>query len=268
MNFMGKTFKYLYGTLDADDLEDLNENINDIRKNMINNDEINEVINQINNELRYIYVRNTDAQTAIIAREQIRRLLEYIDDIQMAMQLARHGLLDPKLLNHETAIQINQDQLLHVETSVWLSSDKNLYIILQIPLQSIETPVYTVVPYPDMNENLIEHTLTTNIVSAYLHNENVIDFKTKTIITDECITSIIKKSENQCKLKQGQAPLIQYIYPNILITYKLIQTQIFTNCKAAPFSVTGNQIIQVNQCGIQINNVTITIKEIHPYKKT
>lgn len=34
MDFMGLTFKYLYLTLDANDLEDLNKN----RRNMIGND--------------------------------------------------------------------------------------------------------------------------------------------------------------------------------------------------------------------------------------
>jgi len=64
----------------------------------------------------------------------LQQFTEYIEDIELGLQLTRLGIFNPKLLKHDLLIHVNSEKLLYVKTSAWLKSDTNeILIISHIP---------------------------------------------------------------------------------------------------------------------------------------
>jgi len=64
----------------------------------------------------------------------LQQFTEYIEDIELSLQLTRLGIFNPKLLKHDLLTHVNSEKLLYVKTSAWLKSDTNeILIISHIP---------------------------------------------------------------------------------------------------------------------------------------
>lgn len=51
-NFVGTTYKYLFGILNEDDKEELEQKLADVKNTMLRSNELNKVINQVNDKLQ------------------------------------------------------------------------------------------------------------------------------------------------------------------------------------------------------------------------
>jgi len=72
----------------------------------------------------------------------LKHFAEYIEDLEMGMQLARLGIFNPKLLKQDYLTNINSEILLNIKTSTWLRSDSNdILIISHIPREIKKLPV-------------------------------------------------------------------------------------------------------------------------------
>jgi len=72
----------------------------------------------------------------------LQQFTEYIEDIELGLQLTRLGIFNPKLLKHDLLIHVNSEKLLNIKTSPWLKSDTNeILIISHIPREITKTPV-------------------------------------------------------------------------------------------------------------------------------
>jgi len=88
--------------------------------------------------------------------EQLEQFTEYIEDIELSLQLTRLGIFNPKLLKHDLLTHVNSEKLLYVKTSAWLKSDTNeILIISHIPREITKTPVFIIIPYPDKKSNIL-----------------------------------------------------------------------------------------------------------------
>jgi len=56
---------------------------------------------------------------------KLQQFTEYIEDIELGLQLTRLGKFNPKLLKHYSLIHVNSEKLLNIKTSAWLKSDLN-----------------------------------------------------------------------------------------------------------------------------------------------
>lgn len=70
------------------------------------------------------------------------------------MQLTRLDIFNPKLLKHDYLTNINIEKVLNTKTSTWLKTGTN-EILLIIRKDIIKTPIFTLVPYPDSNKNIL-----------------------------------------------------------------------------------------------------------------
>jgi len=80
----------------------------------------------------------------------LQQFTEYIEDIELGLQLTRLGTFNPKLLKHDLLTHVNSEKLLNIKTSAWLKSYTNeILIIFHIPREITKTPVFKIIPYPD-----------------------------------------------------------------------------------------------------------------------
>jgi len=175
-NFVGTAYKYLFGTLDNNDKEELEEKINVIAQNseQVNElntiiDPVNKGINIINKHLKY----NENEKILELLVYNLEHFAEYIEDLEMGMQLARLGIFNPKLLKQDYLTNINSEILLNIKTSTWLRSDSNKIIIIShIPREIKNLPVYEILPYPDENNKILQDN-TQNKYYVYLSPTHV-----------------------------------------------------------------------------------------------
>jgi len=53
------------------------------------------------------------------------QLTEYVEDLEMAMQLFRLGLFNPKMLNYDKLENMNGQNILNIKTSTWINYNDN-----------------------------------------------------------------------------------------------------------------------------------------------
>lgn len=186
----------------------------------------------------------------------LEHFTEYIEDIEMGMQLTRLGIFNPKLLKHNYLKHVDSEKLLNTKTSTWLKTDTNeILIISHIPREIIKTPIFEILPYPDPEKNI----LTENSHDKYyFENENVYNKNTKQLETNECIIGILKQVTTSCKYtKTFKNYQITYIEPNIIVTWNLPKTKLNQDCVNNELTIEGNNIIKNYDCSLQLNEISI-----------
>jgi len=281
INFLGTAHKYLFVTLTEDDKKELEDKLQNLQEMLIENKEFNEIIQIINEQSKDIskLVKDKQEEKALhIFRYSLNMFLEYIEDLQMSLQLTRVGIFNPKILKHEELENINEEKLLSIKTSAWLSSQtKDTFILAHIPTSFKETQKYRIIKYPDnmgrqidINDNY-EYFVNDEKKVFYLENSpnslaNILD--QKFIITDQCISQILTNQFAKCQhtfVSENES--LKYIEPNIIITYNLKETQINQDCEMFNKTIQGNNIIQLSQCTLEIRDIKITTsKNIKEYK--
>jgi len=194
VNFMGTIYKYLFGTLDQEDKEELQQQIADISKNNVQISELNHVIEVINQviELTNHLNNNFEGEQMInLIIFKLQQFSEYIEDIELGLQLTRLGIFNSKLLKHDSLIHVNSEQLFNIKTSAWLKSDTNEILILShIPREITKTPVFKIIPYPDGKNNILTETIRDKYFS---HNNQTYAARSQSLVVNKCITGILNQ---------------------------------------------------------------------------
>lgn len=259
VNAMGTVYKYLFGTLDNDDKEELEDKIKNLAENSIQANELNYIIDAINKGLETVNSIVSEKEKSIkleLLIFNLEHFTEYIEDIEMGMQLTRLGIFNPKLLKHNYLNHVDSEKLLNTKTSTWLKTDTNeILIISHIPREIIKTPIFEILPYPDPEKNI----LTENSHDKYyFENKNVYNKNTKQLETNECIIGILKQVTTSCKYtKTFKNYQITYIEPNIIVTWNLPKTKLNQDCVNNELTIEGNNIIQIYDCSLQLNEISI-----------
>jgi len=143
LNVVGKAYKYLFGTLDEDDREELDEKKN----NMSEDNTIIDVINSGIDIIKKLKVDMEQHQQIAVLIFNLQQFTEYIEDIELGMQLTRLGIFNPKLLKHDYLKHVNSEKMLKIKTSTWLKTDTNeILIISHIPSEVTKVPISQIVP--------------------------------------------------------------------------------------------------------------------------
>jgi len=103
-NILGTVYKYLFGTLDQDDKNEMEQKINKLVDTSVQNTDLNMVIDVINNGIQIITnlteKGERDQQVSVLIFN-LQHFTEYVEDIELGMQMTRLGLFNPKLLKHD-----------------------------------------------------------------------------------------------------------------------------------------------------------------------
>lgn len=97
------------------------------------------------------------------------QFIEYIEDLEMGMQLSRLGLLNPKLLAYDKLNNVNSQNILLIKTSTWMNfKDNELLIISHIPINQTLINTIKIIPYPDQNGYKLDY----SDHESYFENKN------------------------------------------------------------------------------------------------
>uniref|UniRef100_V9H1L4 Envelope protein n=2 Tax=Drosophila ananassae TaxID=7217 RepID=V9H1L4_DROAN len=263
-NFVGSAFKFLFGTLDDNDRIQFEEKLNSEAENSIKIHEFNEVMQFVNDGLQRIkkYENNRNSIDTLVY--ELMQFIEYIEDLEMGMQLSRLGLFNPKLLNYDKLQNVNSENILLTKTSTWINYKNNeILIISHIPINHVLINTIKIIPYPDRNGYQLEYSGS----DSYFENDNKIYNQDNKEVNSECIANIIKRRNPTCNFVPALTKeIIKYIEPNVIITWNLTQTTLTQNCQNSNsnIQIKGNKIIRITQCKVKIENIILSENYLHP----
>ncbi|OIC16910.1 hypothetical protein A7M48_19895 [Acinetobacter baumannii] len=90
LNVVGKAYKYLFGTLDEDDREELEEKINNMSEDSVKTHDLNTILDVINSGIDIINKLKVDKeqhQQIAVLIFNLEQFTEYIEDIEFYLIL-------------------------------------------------------------------------------------------------------------------------------------------------------------------------------------
>jgi len=147
--------------LDENDRTEIYNTLDTLAANSIQLHELNEVIQLIND--RMMKIKESDDEHNKIEKfiYELLQFTEYIEDLEMGMQLSRLGLFNPKLLNYDKLDNVNSQNIPSIKTSTWLNAQEYLILIIShIPTHQQSLNTIKIIPYPDSHQYQLEHTYT------------------------------------------------------------------------------------------------------------
>jgi len=101
-------------------------------------------------------------------------------------------------------------------------------IISHVPSEVTKVPIFQIVPYPDEHNYILTEQI---FDKFYIFDNQVFHKDTNRVIFDKCIIGIIKQEQTQCKyIKTHKNYQINYIEPNILLTWNIPETAVNQDC--------------------------------------
>lgn len=258
LNVVGSAYKYLFGTLDENDRVEFQKNLEAVAQNSIKLHELNDIIEQVNTETQKVQDHENNRNTLDTITYELLQFTEYVEDLEMGMQLSRLGLFNPKLLNYDKLENINSQNILSIKTSTWIDHTNNfLLIISHIPTNHQLIKTIKIIPYPDQNGYQLDYTDT----QSYFEKENKVFNRDNKEINNACIADIVRHKNPVCNFVPVLSKeLIKYVEPNIILTWNISKTAVIQNCEKLNknFQVEGNKIIRVTQCKVEIENIILS----------
>jgi len=104
----------------------MEQKINNLVDTSVQSTDLNMIIDVINNRFELINKLNEkgerDQQVSVLIFH-LQHFTEYVEDIELGMQITRLGLFNPKLLKHDYLKNVNPEKFLRIKTSTWLKTD-------------------------------------------------------------------------------------------------------------------------------------------------
>lgn len=268
-NIVGDGLKFLFGTMNEEDRVNMEKALRDLKTNTVTSNEFNAMIDHINkeNEILQKFQKETSRlQNKLTEKiysdmflDNVKLYLEHIQDIQLAIQLVRLGIINPKLIDVQTMTSMSTLEFEHIKTSIWLENDL-IYFVLSIPTHFRTYKRLKIIPIPDKNHNELKINEEENYASKdneiyRLQNNKII------LENNECIRNLMNNNKTNCQYIENILPHITFSEPNIIITKNLETTEIEQNCNKLRIKIKGNNIIRFNNCKIKINDFEISVNQ-------
>lgn len=290
-NFIGKGFKWLFGTMDANDeneiekyfkaIEENNHNLiinvnNQVEINNRFNDQIKNLTNKLNTDIKWIFdkintfvnsINQLEIQFAeltfeIKIKENIDFIMNDIHKIKEIMLSARLGILSRDIFTLEEMEKndINLNSLQHIELKIALYKD-SILLVIDIPQMTTELYKNIIIqPIPN-KENQLE--LKTDITEFIANKERVYyptnNKKKLKLIDDLCIANILKTKMENCTFVYNNKSSISKNTNDFITLINIKKQTIIHNCNQIELQIKGNYLIHLKNCKININNLTFGI---------
>lgn len=283
INFIGTTQKWLYGTMDDDDRQEildhlyvtdqnLHTSIDALNKQIVINNSLNKSLNylrtaiendrkEINTSFLKIKNANNEIVKEIIYLDQLTKLktLEHkIDQLQDNIVSAKSNIIHPSMFTTQEIAQFEIDfyKLKMLKVGIMTCRDNTIVIAVLIPNTYIKTDLKIIIPIP--NENKLE-------IDA--NDEYIVEIDTMTYTYQENVPlRKLKKSNhctyhNKCKLTFNNVTSIITLDEETIIVKNAFSENVNQNCDDRKFDLEGNFLINFNNCSITINNQTFENKK-------
>lgn len=295
---LGRAWKWMSGSPDADDLNLINTEIYKVTKNnnlqiSINDNlyegfnNMTEAINELVKEEHKIYDIVTEGNNLFSIILNLDIINQEIIQIQNAIILSKLGIVNNRILRPKEIEFMNQilsDQGIPIDlldealgfASVTIGTDgETILYIINVPNLSNSTYQHLRV------EPIIEQSLRIKLEgNDYLYGNNKLYLKTdicsklgnwslcnlnslKDVSTDECISNIILGQNSRCTYESiGHHPIVTEMSPTILLLNEANDTLLNT-CGISDRKLVGSFLITYQNCTISIRNITFTNQIIY-----
>lgn len=277
MNFLGKTSKWLFGTMDEEDRQELTKHLQALEENSFKisqglNQQIR--INDYFNETLHLFIENNRANQNQLAREynnltqELRELIKHqrvldatlklqiledkVDHILDNIASVKAGALHPGILTIEeiNTFNISVEKLENARLGI-LSYDSNTLVInIKIPVKIVKVPLLYLVPIP----NNLSHEISEESQLFIEFNNKQYVAKKKVMYKNEL--EIIKTClSEKCNKRINMNEEIIEINKEVILGINLKNPKIVNNCDERKLELKGNYLFNIQNCSIIINNV-------------
>lgn len=285
INIIGTAQKWLFGTMDDNDRQEIIEHLNTIEENDSNaifnlnkqikinshfNDSIFDLKNIIETDRRQLaqtYEELSINEKRIIKQQfktdQILKLLflkEKVNQIIDTIAQIKLGMVHPSILTATEITETRLDfyKLKNVKVGI-LKYDKNrLIIAMKIPntYKLADFKLITASPTETKHEVIIEDQYVIEI------NETMYEYNPKILYEKELIPINNCILNHNCKLKENRAIEIKSLDDYTVLCKNMNNIELINNCDDRKINLNGNYLIVLNNCSIQILNQTFSNKNV------
>lgn len=292
INFGGKFYKWLFGTMDDEDRQEIfnhlsvtdensHNSIQTLNKQVIINNSFNKSLAYLKTALEDdrkniegyfggIMVKENEYISKFFFLDQLAKLknLEHkIDQIQDNIVSAKNNIIHPSIFTSQEIedFEIDFYKLKMLKVGIMTFDDQSIIIALQIPKSFIKTELKLITRIPNKNNLEIDS-----------KDEYVVNINGQNLIYEDNVAlRKLKKSKNcilynNCKFIFNNNCEVFIIDDETIIVKNAVFLNIFQDCDDRKFNISGNFFIVFNNCNITIlnehfSNKKITYKEKYFY---
>lgn len=305
VNIIGKGLKFIAGTMDSDDEEQINKALqllsedqkmitSKLDNQIFINQEISSQIQNITNHINFqqtiikdylntfkdtLQNRIETIEDELIFMQRIHQidnditlLRNHVDDIGQIIFSSKLGIIPTDILT-KTELDLIDDYDTYENIKITVTfHDNNIAIILSIPQYSKETLsqiLFEPIPNKENFSIFIENNEVFTDKNNNIFELNVKDNLLKNLVEvkDDCVKNIIKFEEANCKLKSLDYQEIKEIIPGILVFKNFRNNPIKHNCNDMEIKMQGTFIIKFENCNITTLNKTYVNLNIRIHEK-
>lgn len=300
LNIIGSGLKFIAGTMDDEDRQEIINHLRNIdfnNRNLIEQSnkqvrlneqfhlELGSIISQLNinqNVTSYLYNNLTKEfndikleHLKLIEKLQIESNMNLIrtqvEKIKENIMLSRLEVLGRDLLSEKEIIDnnINQETLKYLRSSV-IYKNRFIIFIVSIPTFS-EKKYYKIYVQPVPNSDgfqivLDKKVFITDNSKIYEYNQEILLYESKLEETkNKCIKNIFHTNKF-CAVEKMDEEEIDVINDGLLILKNMKNASIIQNCNDIDYTVYKNNLIRFSNCFIQINNIKFS-NEFYTFKE-
>lgn len=274
INAVGTVNKWLFGTMDSDDREEILNHLNIIEENTHNsittinsqisiNTHFNKSLITLKNTIEqdrlkilqaYNEIKETNKQslTHSLFLDQIiklRYLEDKINQIQDNIASAKHNIVHPSILTAEEISLFNIDffKLKLIKMGIMAYKNDSLVFALKIPQNYILTNLILITPLPNIDNYEIDET-----------NEYIVKIENKTYLYEEdVLQKDLKVSKNcifhnNCKLRFNNKTSMEILDDETILIKNAKNENLIHNCDNRDIILNKNYLINFYNCQIDI----------------
>lgn len=283
INFVGTAQKWLYGTMDDDDRNEILEHfsivdrnngnlIKTINKQVAINESFNKSIislrdsilqDRANFKITFQQIRqtNTEVIRKLLYLDQLSKLNiieRKIEQIQDNIASAKNNFIHPSIFTKEEIEMFNIDfyKLKSLKIGVMTHKDNTIIVAIQIPDKFITTQLRLLTPIPNKNHMEIDYP-----------DENIIEIDNVSLHYEEnIILRHLKRSNhcsirNNCKYNFNEEAQVKKLDDETLLLINMKKEYLKQTCDNRNLILTGNYLVSFNNCNISIINHEFTNKK-------
>lgn len=280
INLVGTGFKWLYGTMDDNDRQNIEEHLKTIDENNHNiinqsnrqvyvNDHFNKTFltlkqtiendrKKIINQLNSINQGNKHVISKILYLESILKIKiikDNLEHIQNNIASSRIGLMGNNILTNEEIDKYNIDleKFQNIKLGTFKYDECKIIFAIKIPKSTFKAKLYLITAMPNQNseELLIEDQTIVRINNTRYKYVNDPDFKT--LKEFNLCNNCVKSKNVKFELKE--------IEKGLLLLKNCINVSLNSNCDERNSKLNGNYLLTFSNCEVYVNNRTFTNKQ-------
>lgn len=279
INIFGKGLRYLYGTMDDDDRQEIESKLTTIGENnhniieqtnrqvKINSHFDDQLTNltELHNEQTKLLIQQSktikDINNRLTTRDRLEPLKYQINYIGKIIEKTRELILMSKLrtLNRDIltdeeikSYNITLEKMENIEMDL-ATYNENIIFIIKIPQYNEE--LFKIIYIQPVPNKLHKQIIIEN--KKYLTNKRIIYEYTNKIkelieVKEQCIQYVFKEGKMKCNYENFEKTKIVEIETNIIVLINVNQI-IEHNCNQYPLELRGIYALQIENCKVKID---------------